>query len=512
MKRILSIVLLICMLFALSVPSSAFAASITDFCDVSQSDWYYNSVSYVTEKGMFSGTSSSTFSPLDLMSRGMFVTVLGRYGGVSASAASNNNGVITHTDVNMRSLPTTDGSQVLKRLSINTIVEVYDLVADTSADGYMWYYIKYNDIMGYIRSDLMEAAFNSFDDVPGNAYYTPYVLWAASTFIASPTSENTFSPDKAITREEICSMLYNYAYIKNFQLNPTLTSRTFPDSSAISSSCLEAVYALQRTGVITGRSDGHFLPQGSATRAEVSTMLMRFVDAISYHRIDEPSIDANGNYIFGSEVPQSASVSSDYFSDACFIGHSLVMGTKDYSGINNSDYYAINGASTTTILNTTKFPLSTTHTDESGALVKDTGTLGQALSQKNYGKVYIMLGVNEIGTGSYHQRNFYNNMSTLISLVRKSQPTAKIYLISLTPVSQKLSESNKSVNRDNIIAFNGVLKQLCKDKQIYYLNAFDLFADGNGFLPDSLSLNDGLHIKAAAYKQLANYLYTHTIY
>lgn len=499
------------MLFALLAPSSAFAASVTDLCDVFQSDWYYNSVSFVTEKGLFNGTSSTTFSPLDLMSRGMFVTVLGRYGGVNASAAKNNNGIITHTDVNMRSLPTTVDSQVLTRLSINTTVEVYDLVADTSAEGYMWYYIKYRDIMGYIRSDLMEASFNSFTDVPDNAYYTPYVLWASSSFIASPTGESSFSPDKPISREEICSMLYNYAYIKNFQLKPTVAHRTFPDSTAISSNCLEAVSTLQLTGVITGRSDGCFLPQGSATRAEVSTMLMRFVDAISYRRVNEPSTDANGNYIFGSEVPQCASVSSDYFSDACFIGHSLVLGAKDYSGINNADYFAIKGASATTLLNTTKFPLSATHTDESGNLVKDTGTLGQALSEKSYGKVYIMLGVNEIGTGSYHQKNFYNNMSTLINLVRKSQPSAKIYLISLSPVSQTLSESNKSVNRDNIIAFNGVLKQLCKDKQSYYHNAFDIFADSNGFLPASYNLGDGLHINVSAYKQLANYLYTHTI-
>ena len=65
-----------------------------------------------------------------------------------------------------------------------------------------------------------------------------------------------------------------------------------------------------------------------------------------------------------------------------------------------------------------------------------------------------MLGINEIGTAAYHRQTFASNMTSLISLVRQSQPTARIYLLSLSPVSQSCSESRENVNRDNILDFN----------------------------------------------------------
>ena len=509
MRRIISLGIIICML--LSFPIASSAASVSDFNDVSQNDWFYSSVDFVTQNGMFNGTAANTFSPASTMTRGMFVTVLGRYGGVKVPENNANYGVVTHTDVRMRSLPTTEGSVILETLPINTNVEVYQLIDDTSANGYTWYYVKYNGVLGYIRSDLMAAVLNSFTDVSDSAYYKPYVMWACSSFVASPTGENTFSPDRDITREEICSMLYNFAYIQNYQLKPTVSFKSFHDSGSVSSEYADAVLALQQTGVINGYDDGSFRPGGSATRAEVSTMLMRFVDALGYHPSTEASTDASGNYIFGTAVPVAPAVGLDYFSDACFIGHSLIVGTKNYSGIDNADYFAFNGASTTSLLNRLDFPLSSTHIDENGNSVADKGSLGQALSEKSYGKVYIMLGVNEIGSGSYHQQNFYNNISTMINLVRKSQPNAKVYLISLTPVSKEQSESSKSINRDNIIAFNDVLKRLCADKQTYYLNIFDLFADGGGFLPEASNMGDGIHISGSSYTQLKDYLSTHTI-
>lgn len=58
------------------------AASVTDFKDVSPNTWYYNAVDYAASNGLFSGTGKDTFSPETPMTRGMFVTVLGRKSGV----------------------------------------------------------------------------------------------------------------------------------------------------------------------------------------------------------------------------------------------------------------------------------------------------------------------------------------------------------------------------------------------------------------------------------------------
>ena len=76
-----SLFLLIAGLLAgMMIPAQA--ASAADFSDVSTSSWYYDAVDYVTSEGLFQGTSSTTFSPKDYMTRGMFITVLGRFAGV----------------------------------------------------------------------------------------------------------------------------------------------------------------------------------------------------------------------------------------------------------------------------------------------------------------------------------------------------------------------------------------------------------------------------------------------
>lgn len=93
-KRFLSLLIVLCMLVTL-MPGQAFAASGSSgqtahqknpFSDVKTSDWFYDAVQYARANGFFSGTSVSTFTPDGTMTRGMFVTVLGRMAGVDASA------------------------------------------------------------------------------------------------------------------------------------------------------------------------------------------------------------------------------------------------------------------------------------------------------------------------------------------------------------------------------------------------------------------------------------------
>lgn len=507
MKKLVSFVLLFSILLFVCPVNSA-AAVVTDFSDVHTTDWFYNYVSLVTQNGMFNGTSKSSFSPDNTMTRGMFVTVLGRYGGAPSVSDGCSLGIVKKSDVNMRSAPSSANTSVVAVLQSGTQLEVIRTAPDLKDPAYTWCYVKYKGTLGYIRSDLMEISESGFSDVSPTAYYNSYVQWAFSSGIASATGDSTFSPERDISREEICSMLYNYADFKNYQLKPSLSPITFLDSYGISSGYASAVSIMQQIGVVNGYEDRSFKPKGSATRAEVSAMLMRFLSAISFKPVAESSYDSTGNYIFGTEVPQKAAVSADYFSDACFIGHSLVNGMHNYFGLSNTDFYAVNGASAKYLLAYDGFELNATHTDDSGNTVHDTGTLSAALPEHSYSKVYIMLGVNEIGSSS---QSFYSNMSALIDLVRKSQPNAVIYLISLSPVSQKCSESRESVNRDNALIFNATIKQLCKDKRTYYLNVFDLLCNSNGFLPENAGLSDGIHILSSEYAKIKTYLLSHTI-
>ena len=85
-KRILSLLLVLGMLA--SMLPSALAADVSDFTDVSESDWYYEYVDYVAEKGYFQGTSATTFSPAVTMTRAMFVTAVSRVAGETGDAGT----------------------------------------------------------------------------------------------------------------------------------------------------------------------------------------------------------------------------------------------------------------------------------------------------------------------------------------------------------------------------------------------------------------------------------------
>lgn len=95
-KKLLSALLAVVLLFGM-IPASAGAANVTDFTDVKPGAWYYGAVSYATDRGLFQGTSNTTFSPDTPMSRGMFVTVLGRFGDIPKDYSSTK---ATFTDTN----------------------------------------------------------------------------------------------------------------------------------------------------------------------------------------------------------------------------------------------------------------------------------------------------------------------------------------------------------------------------------------------------------------------------
>lgn len=92
-KRILSLLLSLCLVLGL-IPGTAFAAdSNLPFTDVNTTDWCYDAVQYVYEKGMMNGTSTTTFSPDSTTTRGMIVTILHRMEGTPAADGT------TFTDV-----------------------------------------------------------------------------------------------------------------------------------------------------------------------------------------------------------------------------------------------------------------------------------------------------------------------------------------------------------------------------------------------------------------------------
>lgn len=129
-----------------------------------------------------------------------------------------------------------------------------------------------------------------FEDVPGDAYYAPYVAWAAETGVVKGTSDTTFSPEEAITREDMAVMLYQYAEARGFDTSyEEERLEAFPDAGEISSYAQVPMAWAVTHGVLAG-SGGYLEPKGVATRAETAQIFYNSDEVLST-KVDDPTLD-----------------------------------------------------------------------------------------------------------------------------------------------------------------------------------------------------------------------------
>ncbi len=217
------------------------------------------------------------------------------------------------------------------------------------------------------------------------------------------------------------------------------------------------------------------------------------VNAVGMDQIDIPR-----KYVYGEKVPESKAVSNDYFDDAVFIGNSQMEGVAIYSSMKNVTVLAGKGIMVDTIF--TKEVIKT----KDGNRI----TIMSALEQKEYGKIYIMLGANELGWAS--DTEFIKQYGKVIDKLKELQPKAKIYVNSIIPVSKKKSETDNIYNNINIERFNKLILEMTKEKEVYYLDSKEALGDDEGNLPAD-STTDGVHFNAPYYEKWFNYLKTHTV-
>ena len=192
-----------------SVYGVGYKTFVPAFTDIT-GHWAADNILFAASRGLLSGTSDTTFSPDTGMTRGMFVTALGRLAGINP-----------------------DSYQTGK-----------------------------------------------FTDVKADAYYAPYVNWAAQTGIVEGVTATTFAPDTNINREQMAVIMKNYAAKLGYDLPQTLKAVTFADNTQISSWAKDAVKSMQQAGILAGKNENKFDPKGTATRAEVATVLRQFVEIV----------------------------------------------------------------------------------------------------------------------------------------------------------------------------------------------------------------------------------------
>lgn len=187
-----------------------------------------------------------------------------------------------------------------------------------------------------------------------------------------------------------------------------------------------------------------------------------------------------------------------YFSDAAFLGDSRTLGISDYAGLEEADFYCDSGMMIFKLL-------------EEKVTYQKTGDkvdLTQVLQEKQYGKIYIMLGMNELGYGN--TETYLEEYRKVVSQIKEWQPQAVIYIMANLHVSREKNNMATEFNNININDKNAASAQLANGTDIFYLDANPLFTDQDGFLNAELTF-DGVHLYAQHYDKWREFLLEHAV-
>lgn len=205
-------------ILTLSATAVAFPAEAKTFSDVPQSHWAYSVIDEASDDGIMNGKAAGVFAPNATLTRAEYATML------------------------------------------------YNLAPES-------------DVMKLVHGSTAD---NGLYDVDGNAWYADTVSWAVARGVFK-NNDGSFSPNRTITREEMAVATYEFLH-KYCDGKFVLDSiyKGFTDDAAFSSSAnRDKVYILVNNGIIAGKSDGSFDPQGSLTRAEAAAMAVRMADIVA---------------------------------------------------------------------------------------------------------------------------------------------------------------------------------------------------------------------------------------
>ena len=195
-------------------------------------------------------------------------------------------------------------------------------------------------------------------------------------------------------------------------------------------------------------------------------------------------------------------VSEEYFDDVLFIGDSRTDGLFYWGDLEeHSDFFARNSLSVFTALK--KKILFHSATDGDSKM-----KLEEVLEAKQYGKIYVSLGVNELGVSNIPK--YYDTYKELLARIRELQPEALIYIQGIMHVTKKTAQSSPFTNNTNIVERNQAISTFANGRDIFYLDMNELICDEEGNLRSDLS-GDGVHLKASAYSIWRDYLLQNAI-
>ena len=192
-------------------------------------------------------------------------------------------------------------------------------------------------------------------------------------------------------------------------------------------------------------------------------------------------------------VTASKEAEEDYYKDTVFIGDSRTQGLQINAGLTSPDFFAGRG------LNVKNARTEKVVKNAAGKAV----TVVDALKDKQYKKVYICFGINELGWP--YTNIFADEYQKTIDAIKKIQPNAEIVVQGILPVTEKKSKSDKIFNMKNVKKFNKVIKKMAEDNGETYVDNSPAVANDKGYLPGDVT-PDGIHMNREYCKRILAYI------
>lgn len=182
-----------------------------------------------------------------------------------------------------------------------------------------------------------------------------------------------------------------------------------------------------------------------------------------------------------TSTPVNAEI-GNFFDNSLFVGDSRMQGLMIYSGATGTGYTEP-GLDVKTVV-------SKPFVWHNGSKI----TIPEALKLATYDRVFIKLGMNELGWRSTEM--FISKYGEFVDIVKAAQPDSKIYVMAILPVSEKKNGDGTVYNNARIAEFNGLIQNMVAEKGVNYLDLGSKLADANGFLPVEAS-TDGIHLTSS---------------
>lgn len=204
----------------------------------------------------------------------------------------------------------------------------------------------------------------------------------------------------------------------------------------------------------------------------------------------------NGQETVSGNHQKAEPVGKEYFSDALFIGDSRTLGLKEYGGMEGAVFFADSGMSVFELWKK-KLPV----------FGEKTVSFEEVLDRKKYGKIYLMLGINELG---YQFESIQKKYLDTLEKIRESQKNSIIYLCGNLHITKEHSVKDEIYNNENVNMVNEMICKMADEKTTFYIDVNELFDDETGSLSTEYS-SDSFHVYGKYYREWVDWLCTQTV-